>query len=244
MDVEKSQRVPPFSFFSALWDFFPKMKTFVFFNFFMFCDRMDVEKPQRVPPFSFSALWDFSAPLGSVFWVCNFLEKFFSKNFDFRVLWKSTWHLEVFLLFLSLGYGADLGRSRLVSFYSYNFSILELNTSFFVILSRIICVGWRVRYCYIFSLFISRFELSWQRLVTRSEATGISVFPFLRFLGKMLIILWGRDEDSRTSVELLVRSKGKLHQLNCRFTIAAVRINGSVTNRVVCVVDSLSLGKW
>ena len=56
MDVEKPQRVPPFSFFRHCEIFFPKMKKNFFFNFFMFCDRMDVEKPQRVPPFSFSAL--------------------------------------------------------------------------------------------------------------------------------------------------------------------------------------------
>ena len=53
MDVGKSQRVPPFSFFRHC-EIFSRKKNF--FNFFMFCDRMDVEKPQRVPPFSFSAL--------------------------------------------------------------------------------------------------------------------------------------------------------------------------------------------
>ena len=57
MDVGKSQRVPPFSFFSALRFF--SVKNFPPFIFLMFCDRIDVEKPQRVAPFSFSALWDF-----------------------------------------------------------------------------------------------------------------------------------------------------------------------------------------
>ena len=38
MDVGKSQRVPPFSFFSAR-DFFPKIKIFLPFNFLMFCDK-------------------------------------------------------------------------------------------------------------------------------------------------------------------------------------------------------------
>ena len=71
------------SVFSALWDFFPKIKKNFFLNFFMLCDRMDVEKPQRVPPFSFSALWDVSAPLGPIFLVCNFFKKKFSKNFRF-----------------------------------------------------------------------------------------------------------------------------------------------------------------
>ena len=104
MDVGKSRRVPPFSFFAALWDFFPEIKK-IFFNFFMFCDRMDVEKPQRVPPFSFSALWDVSAPgarpseprraTRSIFLVCNFFKKKFEKFsiFDYckRILdtWKS-----------------------------------------------------------------------------------------------------------------------------------------------------------
>ena len=82
------------SVFLALWDFFPKIKkNNFFFNFFMFCDRMDVEKPQRVPPFRFSALWDVSAPgartseprraTRSIFLVCNFFKKKFSKNFRF-----------------------------------------------------------------------------------------------------------------------------------------------------------------
>ena len=51
MDVGKSQRVPPFSFFRHCEIFSRKKK--IFFNFFVFCDRMDVEKSQRVPPFSF-----------------------------------------------------------------------------------------------------------------------------------------------------------------------------------------------
>ena len=58
MDVGKSQRVPPFSFFRHC-EIFSENKNFSPFNFLMFCDRMDVEKPQRVPSFSFSALWDF-----------------------------------------------------------------------------------------------------------------------------------------------------------------------------------------
>ena len=91
MDVGKSQRVPPFSFFGIV-RFYTENKKF-FFNFFMFCDRMDVEKPQRVPPFSFSALWDVSAPgargseprraTRSIFLVCNFFKKKISKNFQF-----------------------------------------------------------------------------------------------------------------------------------------------------------------
>ena len=104
----KNPKGPPFSFFRHC-EIFSENKNFCFFNFFMFCDRMDVEKPQRVPLFSFSSLWDFGAPHGP----------FFSKNFRFlSTIKENTWHLEVFLLFLSLGYGADLGRSRLVFFQS------------------------------------------------------------------------------------------------------------------------------
>ena len=105
MDVEKPQRVPPFSFFGIV-RFFPENEKKFFFNFFMFCDRMDVEKPQRVPPFSFSALWDFSAPgaraseprraTRSIFLVCNFFKKNFFEKFSIfeyckRILdtWKS-----------------------------------------------------------------------------------------------------------------------------------------------------------
>ena len=67
------------------------------FNFLIFSDRMDVEKSQRVFQF-FSALWDF------------FLF-FFHKSVPNSPIF---WHFEDLLLFLSLRYGADLGRSRLV----------------------------------------------------------------------------------------------------------------------------------
>ena len=79
------------SVFFGIVRFSPENKKNFFFNFFMFCDRMDVEKPQRVPLFSFSALWDVSAPgargseprraTRSIFLVCNFFKKKFSKNF-------------------------------------------------------------------------------------------------------------------------------------------------------------------
>ena len=48
IDVEKSQRVPPFSFFRHC-EIFSENKNFSPSNFLMFCDRMDVEKPQRAP---------------------------------------------------------------------------------------------------------------------------------------------------------------------------------------------------
>ena len=45
-------------------------------------------------------------------------KKTFQKNFLFfphvGFVEENTWHIEVLLLFLSLRYGADLGRSRLV----------------------------------------------------------------------------------------------------------------------------------
>ena len=95
-----------FQFFSALWDFFPKIKKNFFFNFFMLCDRMDVEKPQRVPLSVFRhcetlarqglALASPGAPLGPIFLVRNFFKKFFFQKisiFEYckRVLdtWKS-----------------------------------------------------------------------------------------------------------------------------------------------------------
>ena len=60
---------PPFSFFSALRDFFPekilsqRVPPSIFFGF---CDRLGIEKTQRVPPFNF-------------FRRCEtFLKKFFS----------------------------------------------------------------------------------------------------------------------------------------------------------------------
>ena len=49
------------------------------------------------------------------------IKKNFKKNLIFFLVFshvgfveENTWHIEVLLLFLSLRYGADLGRSRLV----------------------------------------------------------------------------------------------------------------------------------
>ena len=57
-----------------------------------------------------------------------FSKNFLSKNFRFSSTVKeNTWHLEVFLLFLSLGYGADLGRSRLVCFFCNNMKKIALS---------------------------------------------------------------------------------------------------------------------
>ena len=77
----KIPKGPPFQFFSALWDFFSKIKNFHPFNFLMFCDWMDGEKPQKVPPFSFfSALWDF------------FRKLFSHQRVPFQFLWYFTTH--------------------------------------------------------------------------------------------------------------------------------------------------------
>ena len=95
-DVEKSQRVP----LSVFWHceiFFQKIffhQKFPAFNFLMICDRMD-EKSQSIPS---------GAPNKFNFWVFPVPKK--------RILR----HFEVLLMFLSLRYGADLGRSRLVIF--------------------------------------------------------------------------------------------------------------------------------
>ena len=62
-----------------------------------FCNRMDVQKIPKGPPFlHFSALYDLPE-------ASKKFQKFW--NFFF-----------VFLLFLSLRYGADLGRSLLVDY--------------------------------------------------------------------------------------------------------------------------------
>ena len=83
--------------------FSPKGPTF---NFLIFLDRMDFEKSQMVPPFSFFGI----------------VRLFFEKKFHERVPNSPVvWHFEVLLVFLSLRYGADLGRSRLV--FSRRFSI-------------------------------------------------------------------------------------------------------------------------
>ena len=95
MDVEKSQRVPLSVFFSAVWDFFPKMK--ILFSSIFSCFATEwMLKNLKGPPFQFFGIVRLYAPLGPFFWVCNFFEKkYFQKisNFEYckRVLdtWKS-----------------------------------------------------------------------------------------------------------------------------------------------------------
>ena len=80
-----------------LFDFFPPQGPP--FNCFVFCNGMVVEESQRVLPFQFfSALWDFSKTI-------------FHKRFPIHQYFDT---LKSFCYFLSLRYGADLGRSRLV----------------------------------------------------------------------------------------------------------------------------------
>ena len=89
---------PPFSFFRHCETFFPKKNFPQRVSpslFLLFCDRMDVGKSLSV----FSALWDFFSK-----------KKFHERVPNSPILW----HIEVLLVFLSLIYGADLGRSRLV----------------------------------------------------------------------------------------------------------------------------------
>ena len=93
---------PTFEFFGIVghWHFFP---TKIFPKgspsiFVEFCDRMDVEKSQRFPPFSF-------------FGIVRLFFHFFNTRVPHLTI---LWHFEALFLILSLWYGADLGRSRLV----------------------------------------------------------------------------------------------------------------------------------
>ena len=69
------------------------------FSFFAVLRQNGCWKPPKGPPFQF-------------FWHC---ETFFQKKFFHKRVPNSPilWHIEVLLLFLSLRYGTDLGRSRL-----------------------------------------------------------------------------------------------------------------------------------
>ena len=116
----------PLSVFSALWDFFPKIKIFPL-QFFDVLRQNGCWKTPKGPPFSFSALWDFFfqnlffSPKGPLFNCDKNVDNFGSvpllarhsvRFFAFSTTVNGL--LEVLLLFSSLGYGADLGRSRLV----------------------------------------------------------------------------------------------------------------------------------
>ena len=90
---------PPFQFFWHCETFF--RKTIFPFSFLMFCDRMDVKKCKRL-----------SWLASSVVWVFREFDTFFVS----LILWV-LWDFHVLLLFLSLRYGADSCRSRLVEKY-------------------------------------------------------------------------------------------------------------------------------
>ena len=78
-------------------------------HFFLFFQRMDDQKLPNAP-----------------FYICRHYATYrgpkkMQKNFNFFLFFphvgfveENTWHIEVLLLFLSLRYGSDLGRSRLV----------------------------------------------------------------------------------------------------------------------------------
>ena len=105
MDVEKSQRVSPFSFFRHCETFIPK--TFIVFkgspsNFFWYFATEWMLKMWKGPPFRRASSvqlmpYCFGVLMPYFFGYC-----------------KNTWHFEVLLLFLRLVYGADVCRSRLV----------------------------------------------------------------------------------------------------------------------------------
>ena len=59
MDVEKSQRAPTFSFFSALWDF---LEIFFTVQFFDVLQQWMLKNAKGFPFQFFSALWDFFNP--------------------------------------------------------------------------------------------------------------------------------------------------------------------------------------
>ena len=85
--------------------------------FFLFCRRMDVQEiPEALSLLHFSALCDLPE-------ISKKIEKQFRKIFSSCGYCRReylAWHFEVILLFLSLRYGADLGRSRLVSSWPSN----------------------------------------------------------------------------------------------------------------------------
>ena len=103
--------------FFAIFYMSPKGPRFIFF---LLCKRMGVQKLPKATLLHFSALCDLPETKK------NSKEKFRKKNskkfgFSFKffphagTVKENAQHIEVLLLFLSLRYGADLDRSRLVS---------------------------------------------------------------------------------------------------------------------------------
>ena len=89
-------------------------------QFLIFCNRMDVQKSQSVPPFTFFGTMrltgnfkkNFEKKFGIFFSIFSFL-----RAFDVSSCRKSGFRFRVFL---SLRYGDDLGRFRLVIIHESN----------------------------------------------------------------------------------------------------------------------------
>ena len=79
-------------------------------SFFLFCKRMDVQKLPKGPSFTFFGTMRHTGDQKKIKKVRIFFQFFPHAG----TVEENTWHFEVLLLFLSLRYGADLGRSRLV----------------------------------------------------------------------------------------------------------------------------------
>ena len=118
MKFQKAQRVSPFKFFGTMRlaqnSYFSIFRFFLeyFFNFSkgspsffkIFCNIIDIKQSQGSPILDFSALWDWLKIL--IFRFFFFFQK--TQRVPLFTISKS-------LSFLSLEYGADLRRSRLVS---------------------------------------------------------------------------------------------------------------------------------
>ena len=76
---------------------------------------MDIQKLPKGPPFTLSAIYDLPETKKYFKKIKKKFQEFFFQLFpDAGTVEENTLNFEVLLLFLSLRYGADLGRSRLV----------------------------------------------------------------------------------------------------------------------------------
>ena len=163
------------------------MKKIFFFNFFMFCDRMDVEKPQRVPPFSFSALWDFSAPgaraseprraTRSIFLVCNFFKKNFSKNFRFSSTVKEYLTLGSLFAIFEPWIWRRLGPVPACLIYTHLFSIYTHKLFFFNTIRNFDVTSGVKRYIRIFDV-ISELDCVFSRRFSEEKCPTLTVASF------------------------------------------------------------------
>ena len=105
------------NFFRLCETFFANISKGSTLHFFcLFCKRMDAKKLPKGPILHVSALCDLRETKKN---LKNFKKNriFFSIFPQTGTVEENTWHFEVLLLFLSLRYGADLDRSRLVIVY-------------------------------------------------------------------------------------------------------------------------------